>query len=109
MRLYELVDSDQQLIGLIKPILLRAKAEGANTISMSQLLNDIDDKNSITPELIVDVLNRQRNYLKDIISSASVSSIELNRSQSKSMSSDFDKQISKLKNVARKQALDQLK
>lgn len=43
MRLFEFVDSDAELLGLIKPILLRAKAEGATDIPMAQLLNDLDD------------------------------------------------------------------
>lgn len=109
MRLYELLDSDVEVLGLIKPILLRAKAEGANEISMSQLLNDMDSEDNISGEMMIDILNRHRRDLKDIISSATLDSIVLNKGPAKTMTSKFDQDTNKLKNTALQQAMDQLK
>lgn len=109
MRLYELLDSDVEVLGLIKPILLRAKAEGANEISMSQLLNDMDSEDNISGEMMIDILNRHRRDLKDIVSSATLDSIVLNKGPSKTMTSKFDQDTNKLKNTALQQAMDQLK
>lgn len=109
MRIFELIDSDQQLLGLIKPILLRAKAEGADTISMVQLLNDMDSEDNITPESMLNVLHKHRHSLKNIISNATVDSIVLNKGNTKSMTSKFDKETQKIQTTALKQAMDQLK
>lgn len=109
MRLSELVDSDQQLLGLIKPILLRAKAEGATSVSMSQLLNDMDSEDNISAEKMIDILHRHRNSLKNIITSATIDSVILNKGPAKSMTSNFDKQTQKMQSTAIKQAMDQLK
>jgi hypothetical protein len=109
MRLFELVDSDQQLLGLVKPILLRAKAEGADSISMSQLLNDLDSEDNITAEKLVDVFNRHRNSLKNIIGAANIDSIQLHKGPAKTMTSKFDQEVKKMKNTALQQAMDKLK
>jgi len=109
MRLFELVDSDQQLLGLVKPILLRAKAEGADSISMSQLLNDMDSEDNITAEKMVDVFNRHRNSLKNIVTTATVDSIVLNKGPAKTMTSKYDQDIKKMKSTALQQAMDKLK
>lgn len=109
MRLYELVDSDQQVLGLIKPILIRAKAEGAETVSMQQLLNDMDREDNITPELMVDLLNRHRKEMKDIIVSADLDNIQLNKGPATTMTTKIDKDTAKMKATAIHQALDQLK
>lgn len=109
MRLFELVDSDVEVLGLIKPILLRAKAEGATSIDMKQLLNDMDPEDNITAEILVDLFNRHRQSLKDIISSATLDSVVLNKGPAKSMTSKFDKEVKQMKSTAVKQALDKLK
>jgi hypothetical protein len=109
MRLFELVDSDQQLLSLIKPILIRARTEGAETIDMQQLVNDLDSEDSITPEVMVDVLNRHRKDMEDIVVSATLDSIQLNKGPATTMSSKIDKDIKKIKSTAVKQALGQLK
>ncbi len=109
MRLFELVDSDVEVLGLIKPILLRAKAEGASEISMAQLLNDMDSADNISAEMMIDILNRHRQDLKNIVSTATVDSIVLNKGPAKTMTSKFDQETNKMKNTALKQALDQLK
>jgi len=108
MRLYEFVDSDEQVLGIIKPLLLRAKAEGASSISTKQLLNDIND-NSVTPELLVNILNKHRKDLSNIITTATYDEIVLNNNEIKSMTSKFDKDVNKMKSTALKQAMDQLK
>ena len=108
MRLYEFVDSDEQVLGIIKPLLLRAKAEGANAIPTNQLLNDINDS-SVTPELLVNILNKHRKDLRDIITTATYDEIVLNNNELKSMTNKFDKDVNKMKSTALKQAMDQLK
>lgn len=109
MRLFELVDSDQQVLDLVKPILIRAKAEGADSINMDQLLNDMDTEDNITAPMMVDILNRHRQSLKNIITAANLDAIQLSHGPSKTMSTKADQQAKKFKNVAAKQALDQLK
>ncbi len=108
MRLYEFVDSDEQVLGIIKPLLLRAKAEGAESISTNQLINDLNDS-SVTPELLVNILNKHRKDLKDIITTATYDEIVLNNNQIRSMTNKFDKDVNKMKSTALKQAMDQLK
>jgi len=109
MRLYELVDSDQEVLDIIKPILIRARAEGASSIMMSQLLNDIDSEDNITAELMVDLLNRHRKQLKNIISNSTLDTITLNKGSAEKMTTNFDKKTAQIKNIAVKKALDQLK
>ena len=109
MRLFEFVDSDAELIGVIKPILLRAKSEGATEIPMNQLLNDLDDRDEITPELMIDILRRHRKDLKNIITTATVDSITLNTGPVKAMTSQQNQDVNKMKNTALQQALDNLK
>jgi hypothetical protein len=108
MRLYEFVDSDEQVLGIIKPLLLRAKAEGAESISTNQLINDVNDS-SVTPELLVNILNKHRKDLRDIITTATYDEIVLNNNQIKSMTNKFDKDVNKMKSTALKQAMDKLK
>lgn len=109
MRLFEFVDSDAELLGLIKPILLRAKAEGAMEIPMAQLLNDLDDRDEITPELMIDVLRRHRKDLKNIVTTANIDSIVLTSGPIKAMTSKQDQSVNKMKNTALQQAMDNLK
>lgn len=109
MRLYELVDSDQQVLAMIRPILLRAKAEGAETIDMNQLINDMDSEDAITPEVIVDLFHRHRKDLENIISSSTLDQIQLASDAPKTMTTKFDQEQNKIKSTAIKQAMDQLK
>lgn len=108
MRLYEFVDSDQQVLSIVKPLLLRAKAEGAASIPVNQLINDINDS-SVTPELLINILNKHRKDLGDIITTATYDEIVLNNNEIKSMTKKFDKDVSKMKSTALKQAMDKLK
>lgn len=108
MRLYEFVDSDQQVLSIIKPLLLRAKAEGAVSIPVNQLINDINDS-SVTPELLISILNKHRKDLSNIITTATYDEIALNNNEIKSMTNKFDKDVSKMKSTALKQAMDKLK
>ena len=108
MRLYEFVDSDEQVLGIVKPLLLRAKAEGAKSIPTHQLINDVSDS-SVSPELLVNILNKHRKDLRDIITTATYDEIVLNNNELKSMTNKFDKDVNKMKSTALKQAMDQLK
>jgi hypothetical protein len=110
MRLFELVDSDQELLELIKPILIRAKAEGAKSIDMQQLINDMGKDNNISPEFMVDILNRHREQLKNLITKADVDNVIVNNGQqTKSMTTKHDQDAKKMKDTALKQALGGLK
>lgn len=109
MRLYELIDSDQQVLALIRPILLRAKAEGAETINMNQLINDMDSEDAITADVIVDLFHRHRKDLENIVSSSTLDQIQLAKDTPKTMISKFDQEQNKIKSTAIKQAMDQLK
>ena len=109
MRLFEFTDSDEEILGIIKPIILRAKAEGAQEISMSQLLNDLDSRDEITPELMVDILRRHRTQMKNIVAQATTASISLNTGPANSMNTAQNKTDDKVKNTALQQALDNLK
>lgn len=108
MRLYEFVDSDNQVLSIVKPLLLRAKAEGAKTIPINQLINDINDS-SITPELLINIFNKHRADLKDIITTATYDEIVLNNNEVRSMTNKFDSDVNKMKSTALKQAMDKLK
>jgi hypothetical protein len=110
MRLFELVDSDQGLLELLKPILIRAKAEGATSIDMQQLINDMGEDNNISPEFMIDILNRHREQLKNLIVKADVDSVVINNGQkTKSMTTKRDQSDKKIKDTALRQALDGLK
>ena len=108
MRLYEFVDSDEQVVDIVKSILLRAKAEGANAVDTAQLVNDIGDEN-ITPELLVDILNRKSDAFDDIVASATIDSIQLTSGEKKAMTSKYDQDVNKMKATAIKQATGSLK
>lgn len=103
MRLYEFIENDAQLVGLIKPILLRAKAEGVTSVSTQQLINDIGDK-TINSELLVRTLNNNRNLFKNIVSTANVDEILLQTDSSPSMTSKYDRDVARMKNTAVQQA-----
>ena len=108
MRLYEFVDSNQQLLDIIKPILLRAKADGATEVNTVQLINDIGD-DSVTPEILMSILHTNRNNLKNIISRATPDSISLASADVKSMTSDYDLDVAKMKTTALNKAKGNLK
>jgi hypothetical protein len=76
---------------------------------MDQLLNDMDSEDNITADVMVDILNRHRQDLKNIVVSATLDSIALNKGPAKTMTSKFDQQTAKMKNTALQQAMDQLK
>lgn len=108
MRLYEFVDSDEQVVDIVKSILLRAKAEGAKAVDTKQLVNDIGDEN-VTPELLVDILNRKSDAFGDVVASATVDSIQLTSGEKKAMTSKYDQDVNKMKATAIKQATGSLK
>ena len=108
MRLYEFVDSDEQVVDIVKSILLRAKAEGARAVDTAQLVNDIGDEN-VTPELLIDILNRKSDAFGNIVSSATVDSVQLTSGEKKAMTSKYDQDVNKMKATAIKQATGSLK
>lgn len=109
MLINELVDSETELLDTVISILLRAKAEGAKTVNMQQLINDLDDDN-ITPELMVDILNRHTGKLKNIIAGSTVDAIDLDIvGNKKQMTTGAEKDTARFKKTATQQALDNLK
>lgn len=108
MLICEIVDSDRQVLDIITSILLRAKAEGAQSVDMQQLINDLGDE-SMTPQMMVDILSRHTGELKELVGSATVDAIQLNMGIKKKMMSKQDVDAAKMKNTALKQALDSLK
>jgi hypothetical protein len=63
----------------------------------------------VSPELLVNILNKHRQDLKDIITTATYDEIILNNNELRSMTSDYDKDVNKMKSTALKQAMDKLK
>ena len=109
MRLYEFIESDAQVISILKPILLRAKADGVASISTTQLANDIND-DAVTPEVLVGLLNKHRSVFKNIIASASIDEILMSDSDSaRAMTSKQDQAVSRMKKTAVNQAMAGLK
>jgi hypothetical protein len=108
MLICEIVDSDRQILDIVTSILLRAKAEGAQSVDMQQLINDLGDE-SMTPQMMVDILSRHTGELKELVGSATVDAIQLNMGIKKKMMSKQDVDAAKMKNTALKQALDSLK
>lgn len=108
MLINEIVDSDRQILDIVTSILLRAKAEGATTVDMQQLINDIGDE-SLTPQMMVDILSRHTGELKEIVASATLDQIQLNMGVKKNMKTKADTDTNKMKNTALQQALKSLK
>lgn len=108
MLISEIVDSDRQVLDIVTSILLRAKAEGAETVDMQQLINDIGDE-SMTPQMMVDILSRHTGELKELVASATLDQIQLNMGVKKNMTTKQDTEKQKMKNTALQQALSDLK
>lgn len=108
MLIKEVIDSDEQVLGIIKSILMRAKSEGAKQVDMQQLVNDIGDS-SVTPELLVDIFSRHAAELKNIVAGATVDAIDLDTEKKKSMQYKSDTDAAKLKGAAVQQARQSLR
>jgi hypothetical protein len=107
MLITEIVDSDSQLLDIIKSILLRAKAEGAKEVDVQQLINDIGDE-SVTPEVLIDILGRHGAELKNIIAGSTVDTIDMDIAAKKAMTTKADMSDKQMKNTALKQAMSNL-
>jgi hypothetical protein len=107
MLIKEVIDSDEQILGIVKSILMRAKSEGAKQVDMNQLVNDIGDS-SVTPELLVDIFSRHGAELKNIVAGATVDMIDLDTETKKSMQYKSDTDAAKLKGKAVQQAKQSL-
>lgn len=107
MRLFEFVDSDSQLLDTLTSILVRAKAEGVEHIDMRQIINDLGDT-TITPELLVSVINGHTGQLKDLVANATLDQIDINTGVTKKVQQQTDRDTTRMKATAAKQALDSL-
>ena len=107
MLIKEVIDSDEQILGIVKSILMRAKSEGAKQVDMQQLVNDIGDS-SVTPELLVDIFSRHAAELKNIVAGATVDMIDLDTETKKTMQYKSDTDAAKLKGTAVQQARQSL-
>lgn len=65
MRLYEFVTSNDQLLDVVRDLLIRAKSEGADSVSLQQLANEFDGEVDI--DMIRQVLSNNRQSLKGLI------------------------------------------
>ena len=107
MRLFEFVDSDSQLLDTLTSIVVRAKAEGVEQIAMQQLINDLGDR-TLTPELLVSIINGHTGQLKDLIASATLDQIVINTGVTKAVQQQTDRDTNRMRATAAKQALDNL-
>jgi hypothetical protein len=107
MRLFEFVDSDSQLLDTLTSILVRAKAEGVEQIAVRQIINDLGD-NTLTPELLVSIINGHTGQLKDLVASATLDQIAINTGVTKAVQQQTDRDTNRMKATAAKQALDNL-
>ena len=107
MRLFEFVDSDSQLLDTLTSILVRAKAEGVEHIDMRQIINDLGDT-TITPELLVSVINGHTGQLKDLVANATLDQIDINTGVTKKVQQQTDRDTTRMKATAAKQAPDSL-
>ena len=107
MLIKEVIDSDEQVLDIVKSILMRAKSEGAKQVDMKQLVNDIGDS-SVTPELLVDIFSRHAKELKNIVAGATVDLVDLDTETKKSMQYKSDTDAAKLKGKAVQQAKQSL-
>lgn len=108
MLIKEVIDSDEQVLDIVKSILMRAKSEGAKQVDMKQLVNDIGDS-SVTPELLVDIFSRHAAELKNIVAGATVDLVNLDTETKKSMQYKTDTDAAKLKGKAVQQAKQSLR
>jgi hypothetical protein len=107
MRLFEFVDSDSQLLDTLTSILVRAKAEGVEQIAVRQIINDLGD-NTLTPELLVSIINGHTGQLKDLVAGATLDQIAINTGVTKAVQQQTDRDTNRMKATAAKQALDNL-
>ena len=108
MLIKEVIDSDEQVLDIVKSILMRAKSEGAKQVDMKQLVNDIGDS-SVTPELLVDIFSRHAAELKNIVAGATVDLVNIDTETKKSMQYKTDTDAAKLKGKAVQQAKQSLR
>jgi hypothetical protein len=107
MRLFEIVDSDAQLLDTLTSILVRAKAEGVEHIDMKQLINDLGDP-SLTPELVTSIITGHTGELKDLVANATLDQIDINTGVTKKVQQQTDRDTNRMKATATKQALASL-
>lgn len=65
MRLFEFVTSSDQLLDVVRDLLIRAKSEGANSVSLQQLTNEFDGEVDI--DTIRQTISNHRQALKGLI------------------------------------------
>lgn len=65
MRLYEFVSSNGELLDIVKDLLVRAKAEGADSVSLEQLANEFDGE--IDVDTIRTIISNNRRSMKGLV------------------------------------------
>lgn len=109
MLINELVNSESELLDTVTSILLRARSEGVRSVDMQQMLNDLGDPN-LTPELMVDMLNRHTGKLKNVIAGSTVDEITLSEPvKNKQMTTKAEKTSADMNKLAVNKAMDNIK
>jgi Zn-dependent M32 family carboxypeptidase len=65
MRLYEFVTSKDQVLDVVRDLLIRAKSEGADSVSLDQLTNEFDG--TIDVDTIRQTISDNRQSMKGLI------------------------------------------
>jgi hypothetical protein len=79
MRLYEFVSSNDQLLDIVRDLLVRAKAEGADSVSLEQLANEFDGDLDIDT-IRSTIMNHQRS-MKGLIGKVTDTTVEFEKPQ----------------------------
>lgn len=65
MRLYEFITSNDQLLDVVRDLLIRAKSEGAESVSLQQLTNEFNGEVDI--DTVRQVINNNRQSMKGLV------------------------------------------
>lgn len=65
MRLYEFITSNDELLDVVRDLLIRAKSEGAESVSLQQLTNEFNGEVDI--DTVRQVVNNNRQSMKGLV------------------------------------------
>jgi len=104
MRLYEFVSSNDDMINTVKDLLVRARAEGAGSVSLQSLANEFGPEVGV--DVLSDVLNQHRYELGGIVGKITDRDVEFAKTKPEAHKAHSD---DALKKTALGQALKGLK
>jgi hypothetical protein len=79
MRLFEFVSSNGQMLDIIRDLLVRAKAEGADSVSLEQLANEFNGE--VDVDMIRTVLSNNRQSFKGLVGNITDTDVEFEKPQ----------------------------